>query len=134
MYVFCVSLLQDRARQDAGCREKAAAALAEKAALVQPDAERAVAGAYAADNPIPAKVPEEGCTPCTGYVMIPELESTDRTRFSNGNTVCTVCDQEESEVRPFERCERCHIVYHRKCLEPQPQPYGTYLFLCHYPV
>jgi hypothetical protein len=113
--------------------EKAAAALSEKAAVVQADAEEAIADAYAADNPIPAEVPEGVGAPCTGFVVIPGLESTDRTRFSNSNTVCAVCDQEESEVRPFERCERCNIVYYRKCLEPQPQPYGIYLFLCDNP-
>ena len=135
----CIPAGVDNALEDAElvkmlAAEKAAAALAEKAAVVQADAERAVADAYAADNPIPAEVPEGGGAPCTGYVVIPDLESTDRTRYSSSNTVCTVCDQEESEARPFERCERCNIVYHRKCLEPQPQPYGTYLFLCDYPV
>ena len=65
--------------------------------------------------------------------MIAGLESTDHTRFSNSNTVFTVCDREESEARPFERCKRCNIVHHRKCLEPQPQPYGICLFLCDYP-
>jgi hypothetical protein len=142
----CIPAGVDNAVQDAKlikmlAAEKAAAALAEKAAVVQADAEEAfadaeeaVADAYAADTPIPADVPEGGGAPCTGYyVVIPGLESTDHTRFSNSNTVCTVCDQEESEARPLERCERCNIVYHRKCLEPLPQPYGICLLLCGYP-
>jgi hypothetical protein len=77
----------DNALQDAELikmldAEKAAAALAEKAAVVQADAEEAVADAYAADNPYLQKCqPEEGGAPCTGYVVIPGLESTDDTRL-----------------------------------------------------
>ena len=64
----CITAGVDNVLQDAElikmlAAEKAAAALAEKAAVVHADAEEAVADAYAADNPIPAEVPEGGGAP-----------------------------------------------------------------------
>ena len=85
--------------------EKAAAALAEKAAVVQAnaeeavaDAKEAVADANAADNPIPAEVSKGGGVLCTGYVVIQELDCTDHNKFSNNNTACILFEQEERQT------------------------------------
>ncbi len=106
----------------------AAAAVAER---VQTNAEIEAAVQEAADNPIPADI-ADGVEPHTEYIIVHNVQSTPHTRFSHSNTQCEQCNEEESEERKFEHCERCNYVYHRTCLEPQPQPYGPYLFLCGY--
>lgn len=81
-----------------------------------------------------AEVPE-GVTPCSGYTVIAGGVSTDRTRYSTSNIECEQCDKKATIKRPFEHCERCNIVYHRSCLEPQPAPStaaNPRVFLCHY--
>jgi len=108
--------------------EKAAAAAAELMAAEQEAAEMVLAVADAAANPIHADVPE-GVEPFTLYTVLPGAKSTTRTQFTRSNTKCDACELEESATRIFERCERCNIVYHRSCLEPQ----GSYVFLCDYP-
>ena len=55
------------------------------------------------------------------YSVIAGAASTTRTQFTHINTACEQCDEAESVTRKFERCERCNIVYHRTCLQPQIQ-------------
>jgi hypothetical protein len=79
-----------------------------------------------------ADVPE-GVAPCSGYKVIAGGLSTARTRYSTTNTECEQCSGEATKERPFEHCERCNIVYHRSCLEPQPAPStaaNPRVFLC----
>ena len=82
-----------------------------------------------------AEVPE-GVTPCSVYTVIAGGVSTDRTRYSISNIKCEQCEKKATIKRPFEHCERCNIVYHRSCLEPQPAPAtaaNPRVFLCDYP-
>ena len=72
-----------------------------------------------------------GIAPFAAYTVVNGVASTPHTRYSRSNTICEQCNKGESDERPFERCQRCNLVYHRTCLEPQPQPYGSYLFLCY---
>ena len=109
--------------------EKLAAREAAAAAVVQDAAELAVAVAHAVAHPLHADVPD-GVVPFTAYTVVNGVASTPHTRYSRSNTICEQCNKGESDERPFERCERCNLVYHRTCLEPQPQPFGSYLFLC----
>lgn len=113
--------------------EKAKADGVVQAQAVQAAAEVSAAVADAAANPVHAIVPE-GVEPFTRFTVIPHAVSTDRTQFAHSNTLCDQCEEGETDVRRFERCERCNIVYHRTCLEPQPQfPLHAYIFLCDYP-
>ena len=85
-------------------------------------------------NTIKHEVPE-GVTPCSGYTVIAGGVSTDRTRYSTSNIECEQYDKKATIKRPFEHCERCNIVYHRSCLEPQPAPStaaNPRVFLCRY--
>ena len=113
--------------------ERAAAETAHQLLVVQDAADLRIAVADAAANPIPAEVPE-GVEPFSMYTVIAGAASTTRTQFTHSNTACEQCDEAESDTRKFERCERCNIVYHRTCLQPQIQlPPGTYVFLCDFP-
>jgi len=98
--------------------EQAAAEAAHQLLVAQDVAELRVAVADAAANPIPADVPE-GVEPFSMYIA--GAASTTRTQFTHSNTACEQCDEAESDTRKFERCERCNIVYHRTCLQPQIQ-------------
>jgi hypothetical protein len=109
--------------------EKLAAREAAAAAVVQDAAEVAVAVAHAVSHPLHADMPD-GIAPFAAYTVVNGVASTPHTRYSRSNTICEQCNKGESDERPFERCERCNLVYRRTCLEPQPQPYGSYLFLC----
>ena len=113
--------------------EKVAAAAAEQMLAVQEAAEVSVAVADAAANPIPADVPA-GVEPFSFYTVIAGVSSTPRTQFTHSNSKCEQCEEEQSATRIFERCERCNIVYHRTCVQPQVQfAPGSYVFLCDYP-
>ena len=113
--------------------EQAAAEAAHQLLVAQDVAELRVAVADAAANPIPADVPE-GVEPFSMYTVLAGAASTTRTQFTHSNTACEQCDEAESGTLKFERCERCNIVYHRTCLQPQIQlPPGTYVFLCDFP-